>query len=837
MQTVDRLIHTFAPKHYTLSLTLQRHERRFEGTVTINGTVGNGNTIRLHQKGLTIHSTTVDGKSATFATTHDELVVSHPDITPGKHVVVVTFSGTINDEMHGMYPCYFEHDGVKKELLATQFESHHAREVFPCVDEPEAKATFDVTLTTEPDVTVLGNMPVKHQRSENDLLVTTFDTTPRMSTYLVAWVVGELQKKTGKTAAGVEVNIWATPAQPAESLDFALDIATRTIEFFDDYFGVPYPLPKADHVALPDFSSGAMENWGLITYREVALLAHPVTSSLSNRQQAALVIAHELSHQWFGNLVTMKWWNDLWLNESFANLMEYVAIDALQPDWNIWLDYASHEILQALNRDALDGVQAIQTDVSHPDEILALFDPSIVYAKGGRLLRMLKTYIGDDAFQSGLREYFSTYTYKNTQADDLWDCFSRAANQDITGLMNTWISQPGYPLVSVSEANGKLSLSQERFFIGEHASDASLWPVPLASTTSALPKLLSDSQLVVPSATQRPVILNHNSVSHFITRYDEQLREELLYSLESLSDIDRLSLLNEHLLLTQGRVLSSDVLIHLLNRYEHESVEAVWGLLAVTVNQLKKFVESDESAEQALKEMVGRLSADQYKRLGWNKATGEPESDTKLRSVIISLTLYSDHEEAIRTASELYLKTPVDALDPELRVSILANAVRHTVSDTVVDDLLALHQSTTSSELQEDIAAGLTSTKDLAVIERLLSLLTDSSSVRPQDFSHWFVWLLRNRYGREKAWQWIRDHWPWVQTTFAGDKSYDIFPRYIASSLMTASQLAEYVHFFEPYKNDVALRRNIEVGITELQSKVALIERDGEAVRQTLLNL
>ncbi|HEY5695717.1 MAG TPA: M1 family metallopeptidase, partial [Candidatus Saccharimonadales bacterium] len=453
MHTVSRLIEQFVPEHYDISLTLNRTKRTFSGIVTLNGnSVGGKDTISVHAKDLAIESVTIDGKAATFtAQKNDELVIQHSDLTKGRHIIVIGFNGNITDAMHGLYPCYFTHDGVKKELLATQFESHHAREVFPCIDEPEAKATFTVTLTTEQDVTVLGNMPVKQQRVENEQLVTTFETSPRMSTYLVAWVVGELHKKTAVTKRGIEVNVWATPAQPAASLDFALDIATRTIDFFETYFDTPYPLPKSDHVALPDFSAGAMENWGLITYREIALLANPETVSVSGRHYIATVIAHELSHQWFGNLVTMKWWNNLWLNESFATLMEYLAIDALHPEWDIWLDFATSESIAALRRDSLEGVQPVQVDVNHPDQISTLFDGAIVYAKGARLLRMCQQYVGQEAFQAGLKAYFAAHKFGNTEGNDLWNALSAASGKDITSLMNTWISQSGYPVVTAAK--------------------------------------------------------------------------------------------------------------------------------------------------------------------------------------------------------------------------------------------------------------------------------------------------------------------------------------------------------------------------------------------------
>lgn len=839
MQTVSRLIDTFVPNNYQLSLTLDRPGRTFKGTVTINGvSAEKAQDLRLHAKDLSIESATFDGKQAVFGfEDNDELVISHPDLAAGKHILVIGFSGKITDAMHGIYPCYFEHDGVKKELIATQFESHHAREVFPCIDEPSAKATYDVTLSTETGVTVLGNMPVKFQTTENSQLVTTFETTPRMSSYLLAWVVGELHKKTATTKSGVEVNVWATPAQPAHSLDFALDVATRTIDFFDDFFETPYPLPKSDHVALPDFSSGAMENWGLVTYREIALLVDPKTTPLSKKHQAATIIAHELSHQWFGNLVTMKWWNDLWLNESFANMMEYLAVDALEPEWEVWLDHANQEVISALRRDSLDGVQSIRTDVHHPDEIGSLFDSSIVYAKGGRMLRMLQTYIGNQAFQDGLKKYFETYAYQNTEANDLWECLSESSGQDIGLFMNTWISQSGFPVVHIEQEGNQVHLSQEQFFIGPHGPSDKLWPIPLNSTSSDMPKIFSLHDERVTRNHTTPLHFNTGGTAHFITHYSPDLLAELLATLPELPDIDRLHILNEQTLLARAGTISSAELLPLLSHYKGEVEESVWDIIALTIGELKKFVETDEAAEKKLRTFTGELADAQYQRLGWDRAPGEPESSAKLRSSIISLMLYSERPDVLAKAAELYKSQTLDEMDPELRGSIMSTAVRNATNDQIIDGLLDLHKKTHSSELREEICAALTSTKDGVVIERLISLLKDTSTIRLQDLIYWLLWLLRNRYGRVAVWQWVRHNWDWLVENFKGDMHYDSFPRYIATMLMTQQQLDEYRAFFTPLTTQISLKRNIEIGIGELEGKVQLIERDGPAVRKALLDL
>lgn len=835
--SVSRLIQTFTPHHYDLSITIDRVSRTFNGIVTINGeTTAQVPEIRLHAKDLTITQVFIDGKEA--ASRHeanDELVISHSDITAGKHVVTVNFSGTITDDMNGIYPCYYEVDGVKQEVIATQFESHYARQAFPCIDEPEAKATFNVTITSEADVVVLGNMPVTSQQIENDQLVTRFETTPRMSSYLVAWVVGDLQKKTAITKSGVEVSIWSTKAHAQASLDFALDIATRTINFFDDYFGVPYPLPKSDHVALPDFSAGAMENWGLITYREIALLVDPQTT-LSTKQQAALVIAHELSHQWFGNLVTMKWWNDLWLNESFANMMEYVAIDAIEPSWDVWLDQATGEVVSALRRDSLDGVQSIQIDVNHPDEISTIFDPSIVYAKGGRLLHMLQAYVGNAAMQRGLKAYFETHKYTNTAADDLWQALSDASGKDIGSFMHAWMTQPGFPVVTAHQDGDTITLTQEQFFVGPHAKSTRSWPIPLHGASKSIPESLQAKELSFTYTDEAPFRLNAGSTAHFITQYEGILLSELVRSLDSLSSVDRLSFLHEQTLLAKSGRQSYATLLPILTQFKDETNESVWNIISLAINELKKFVEIDEAAEQKLKQLVRELTSVQYDRLGWDVRSDEDENDTKLRSLIIGMSLYGENPDAMNEAKDRFLATPLEQLDAELRVGLMANAVRNTLTPTIIQDLLDAYKTTVSSELRDDIAAALTATRDTATIKQLSELLKDTRFIRPQDFTHWFVWLSRNRFGRAYMWQWTRDNWDWMSATFKGDSHYDMFPRYIAGSLMTADQLKEYKAFFAPLEKEIALKRNITIGYTELEGIISLLEADGPKVRSALLD-
>ena len=833
MTKVPRLLDTFTPNHYNLTLDLTRaEEKEFSGIVIISGD-STGESILLHSKGLTVQSATIDNQPADVSFGEfDELRLSQPNLKNGNHTIHINFSGNITDAMHGLYPCYFTHDGVKKQLFATQFESHHAREVFPCVDEPAAKAEYDLTLVTRTGITVLGNMPVKSEEENGDSLTTTFEETPRMSSYLLAFVIGELHKKTARTKSGVEVNIWATPAQNENTLDFALDIATRSIDFYDEYFGVKYPLPKSDHVALPDFSSGAMENWGLITYRESCLLADPELTPESSRRFIATVIAHELSHQWFGNLVTMNWWNDLWLNESFANMMEYVAIDALHPEWRMWEDFATNEVTAALRRDSLDGVQSVQADVNHPDEISTLFDPAIVYAKGGRLLVMVRKLIGEEAFRTGLKSYFEKFAYKNTVGNDLWQELELASGQPIVNLMNAWISQPGLPVVSVSNSHDAAILSQERFFIGEHQPSDALWPIPLFANQPLDVKILNQKETTV--SIEKPLQLNCGLSAHFITKYDESTREYLLKNITELPTLDKICILQDATILARAGFENSASLLPLALSLKTETNEKVFGMAAGALTELRKFVDDNDAARDSLKRISGEFARATFEELGWDEKAGESDDDRERRTTALSLMMYSEDKEVLNEAKTRFDNNKLEDLPTEIRALIISANVRHFETPEMIENLFAAYKNTPSNDLQNDIAIGLTSTKNPETAEKILANIKDSNVIRPQDASRWFVYLIRTRENRQIAWNWLKENWAWVEDTFGEDKSYDDFIRYAATALLTTDELNDFRQFFEPMIDIPALTRTIKLGITEISARVELIERDKADVLSAL---
>ena len=846
MKTVEHFIENFVPENYNIFLDINRTEKSFSGNVAITGEALD-NVISFHQKDLTIASVLLDNQNLDFKVDNQQESLSIDLPETGTITLVIEFSGKITDNMTGIYPSYYTVDGMKKEVISTQFESHFAREAFPCVDEPEAKATFDLSIKFDQaaDEIVLSNMPEVDAERRKETGLWTFDTTPRMSSYLLAFALGDLQGKTASSKNGTEVGVFSTKAHNPKTLDFALDIAVRVIDFYEDYFGVRYPIPLSYHVALPDFSAGAMENWGLVTYREVYLLVDE-NSTVKSRQNVALVVAHELAHQWFGNLVTMKWWDDLWLNESFANMMEYVSIDAIEPSWNIFEDFQTTGVPLALQRDATDGVQSVHVAVNHPDEINTLFDPAIVYAKGSRLMHMLRRWLGDDDFRAGLKIYFEKHQYSNTIGHDLWDALSEASGKDVAAFMDAWLEQPGYPVVTAEVVDDTLVLSQKQFFIGEGQDQNRIWPIPLNTNWTGLPETLTEERLAIPNFSQLAaqnegaLRLNTANTAHYITNYKGQLLKAVLNQLTELDTTSKLQVVQERRLLAESGEIPYAELIPLLTKLTDETSYLVSEAIAQVVDGLDMFMDEGSEAQAEFKALVNRLMQKNYDRLGFEPQVGESDEDEMVRQKAISLMLYADNADAVAKAEEIFdaHKENIESIPASIRLSVLANQVKHAETEELVSLYLDCYVKTNDGNFRRQLAAALSNTKEKATVERILGELKNKDVVKPQDLAmSWYRPFLNKDFSQGAFWNWACENWDWITPALGGDMSFDKFVIYPANTFKTPERLEEYKAFFEPQLDDMAISRNITMGIKEISARINLINTSKAAVESALAEL
>lgn len=843
-KSVRRLLEQFAPENYELEIALDPENKSFSGSVIIKGkkTGRPSQRITLHQKGLKIGPATIikHDKSGdkqmkiTRTNCHESYneVRLHTEeiVYPGIYSIEVTFSGKITDQMHGLYPCYFELDGKKKFLLATQFESHHAREVFPCIDEPSAKATFDLTLITPESDIVLSNTEVKSTNAVNKTQKSTaFNTTPIMSSYLLAFVTGDMHCVEAKTKRGILMRSWAHKAQPAKTLNYANEQAVRIIEFFEDYFDTPFPLSKCDQVALPDFEVGAMENWGLITFREAAMLTDPDNRSVSSEQLVSMVVAHEISHQWFGDLVTMEWWDDLWLNESFASLMEHIALDALYPEWHQWEQYVSSDVLVSSNRDVYKDVQAVRVKVNHPDEVHSLFDPAIVYAKGGRLLKMLMDYIGEDAYRKGLKQYFDKHQYSNTTRDDLWAALSEASGKDVNGFMNPWLEQSGMPLITVTGTSNKTTnLKQERFLLDGESPDQ-IWPVPLFASAPIEPEIFDTKQIFIKNTKEIPLLNIHGS-GHYVVHYSGIGQQSIADAIQTraIHSEARINALNDMILLNKRGDLEINKLIDTIRGCSEEPREAVWSLMTRGLNAGTILGEYDKKIEQGVKNIKKELTHKKYSDLGWVDGKNDDTNTKLLRSTMIGYMVGSEDKSTIEEAIDKYDKSPsIEDLPSELRGIILGVVVRYRGDQKDIDRLVALYKTSNDPNIQHSIAAALTHTRDPELAKRLLSDgLGADGFVKPQDAFRWYAYFMRNKHTRDVAWNWLKENWQWIEDMFGNANTYDSWVVYSAGPISTVEWQKKFNEFFEPKKDIVALERNIKIAQSEIQARVDWHDRN-----------
>ncbi len=853
---VKRLQTQFQPEHYQLELRPDKDALTFSGQVSIRGRKIGTPTKRLtfHQNGLKIISAKVikhdkkEDKDLSVGRINNQNSLDEvrlhtkESVYPGTYTITLEFSGKITRTMHGIYPCFFKHNGKDKKLLVTQFESHHAREAFPCVDEPEAKATFDLKLIVPTGETALANTPIKHQTTKDGQQIIEFETSPKMSTYLLAFAAGEMHGVTGKAKDGTEVRSWASVAQSKNHLKYANDEAIKTLEFFVDYFQTPFPLKKLDQVALPDFEVLAMENWGLITYREVGLLSDPNNRSLSGEQLISLVIAHEISHQWFGNLVTMKWWNDLWLNESFASVMENLAPDALHPDWRQWEDFATSRVLSASQRDIYKDVQSVGVEVKHPDEIATLFDPAIVYAKGARLICMLREYIGEEAFRKGLKNYFKMHAYSNTERADLWKELSATSGKDINKLMTPWIEQSGQPLLSVSRQKDTLQFSQKRFLLD--GEDNSLWPIPLLADKQLDKTLMTKQTMSLPYSNTETPVFNAGGNGHFIVCYeDEADRKKLEQRIveRSIDAIGRVNALNDMLLLVRAGNYPMTEILDLIRQCEREPRAAVWMMFMRALGQVQTLVDGDEAATKNLRVFKQQLSEYWYKELGWVDKPRDDPNTKHMRTTALALSIAGENQDAINHALKLFEKAgSIEKLPADQRSLIAGAAVRHGKS-AMVKQLMEEYQSSSSQDVQNAINVALCSTKQPAVVKQLIdwgfSKTPGEGAIRPQDIGHWFAYLMRNYHARDLTWKWLTSSWPKLMELFDGGKYMEYFLWYSAGPLSTPEWQAKFKTFFEPKLKEPALKRNIRIGMSEIEVRVKWRQREEPSLKKYLENI
>lgn len=839
MAEVKRFYETFHPEHYDIYLDISREKKKFHGKTVVIGDAQE-ELVKLNQKYLKITSVKVDQKKADFNYNDKDEVINIEAGKVGKMKIEVDFEGKLTDTMMGIYPSYYEIDGEKKQLIGTQFETTFARQAFPCVDEPEAKATFALAIKFDekPGESIISNQPEEKFKDG----VHYFKPTLRMSSYLVAFVFGDMQRKLTKTKSGVEIGVFATRAHQAKELDFALDIAKRSIEFFEDFYETPYPLEHSYQVALPDFSAGAMENWGCVTYREAYLLLDPDNTSLEMKQLVATVIAHELAHQWFGDLVTMKWWDNLWLNESFANMMEYVAIDALEPNWKIWEMFQTSEVPAALQRDATDGVQSVHVMVNDPAEIDALFDSAIVYAKGSRMLVMVRALLGDEALREGLKNYFAAHKYGNATGDDLWKALGEASGLDIGAIMHSWLEQPGYPVVNAKVEDGKLVLTQKQFFIGEGKEVGRKWQIPLNSNYAAVPKIMKDEKLVVGDYADLiadngvPFRLNVGNNSDFIVKYDKTLLDDILNHIDELDAVDKLQLLQDFRLLAEGGQMSYADIVPLLPKFADSTSPIVNNALYRIMTTLRNFVTPDSKEEKDLKKLYNLLSEKQVKRLGLLPKAGESNDDNLTRPYVVAASLYAGNDETINGLHTIYSENSdnLEGISADVRSAVLVNEVKNFGNMTLFDKLLKKYQETSDASLKQDLCAGITSTKMPEIIDAIVDDFENSEIIKPQDLRAWYRNVLANPFGQEQAWNWIRLEWPWLEATVGGDMEFATFITVTANIFHTEERLNQFKDFFEPKINTPGLTREIKMDTKVIETKVNLVKKEQAAVNAAI---
>ncbi|KAG1710221.1 hypothetical protein DVH05_017225 [Phytophthora capsici] len=819
----------------------------------------------------------------TYQTKDDAVSFHFPEpLTAGSQVTLkLQFHGFLNDQLRGFYRTEYENQGEKRVLAVTQFEACDARRAFVCWDEPALKATFEISMVTETDLVALSNAHVvetlvrpkknahirKNTRSDVGGTMEKlwkFAESPVMSTYLVAMVVGEFDMISDLTKEGVVVNVYTAPGQSARGR-FALDVATKALSFFTESFGIPYPLKKLDMVAIPDFL-GAMENWGLVTYTETFLLVDEKLSSYEIKVDAARAICHELSHQWFGNLVTMEWWTGLWLNEGFAQFMEFDAAHHIFPEWKVWETFVQDIMLgSAFVKDAMVSSHPIEVVVNHPDEADEIFD-AISYHKGSSMVRMLSEYLGRDVFYRGVHDYLVQFSYKNTVTENLWEALEKVSGQKLTDMANTWTKQVGFPLVTVKQLDdGKCVLAQERFFADTslNSSDNTLWDVPLTFCTSDDPSAVKrlgiwdaktaslkassapttpfaagdeiNKQIQVPAGPKGWIKLNPNQAGFYLVNYSPELWKRLEIPVrEKLLDVpDRVSLLSSVFTFARAGVLDLPVALDFTSAYVDESASLCWKEISRNMGYYSNLFR-DEPFYPEFQRYIRTLFEHVMKRLGWdaNVSTQTDADEGEFRKTVIHRLGLANDQDIIKEAKtrfHAYIGGDSSALSGDLRSPVFAIEVSH--GDAANAKLLQdLHNKSDFAEERRDCLSAMGFVSGAAAKLQVLEWAVEN--VRSQDIHGPFCSVASDKLGAQVAWQYIQDKWDFLAKKYSAMTLGSIVCG-VVSRFQSEAMTVE-VEAFMVDKDTSGYKRRLEVALEGVRLKSAAYCRDRDTLAKWL---
>ncbi|KAG0173479.1 hypothetical protein DFQ28_007122 [Apophysomyces sp. BC1034] len=775
-------------------------------------------------------------------------------------VLDISFEGILNDQMAGFYrSSYKDADGNTQVLATTQFEATDARRAFPCWDEPAIKATFDVTLVVPSALTALSNMNVVSEEPlPEDLKEVKYATTPPMSTYLLAFVIGPFEYIEAYTSGEhngrpIRARVYALPGS-VEQGRHALNVCTAALEYFAKVFDEPYPLPKVDMVAIPDFEAGAMENWGLITYRTVALLYDENLSSIAFKKSTAYTVCHELAHQWFGNLVTMEWWEHLWLNEGFATWVGWLAVDSIFPEFNVWTSFVNDDMPRALNLDALRSSHPIEVAVNDPSEIHQIFD-AISYYKGASVIRMLSSWLGVDTFMAGVRRYLHRHKFGNASTNDLWTALSEEAGVDVSQFMVLWTQRVGYPILTVTQSDPhSITVTQSRYLsTGDLTAeeDSTIWWTPLSILTSdkVEPHTLTEKTQTFPISQGSLFKLNAGQTAVYRVNYPieviRKLAGELKKGKEGLlaNTADRVGLLADAGNLCVSGAQSTTAFLELAQAFTEEDNYFVWSQLS---NHLSKILGAwsgqPQSTRDKLKSLRLQLFAPLAHKLGWESHASDDYLTNLLRVLALSNAGRSNDHDIVEEAKSRFwrfVQGNSNALHANLRGPVygivLLTAESEEEETKIWKELLEIYRDEKLPMDQRLIALrSLGRTKTPSLIKQYLDMSLDEKDIKAQDVIYVYGSLSSNADAREQLWEFFKTNYDTLHAKFS--KSLSLFGATVkaaVSGFSTFEKLEEIEAFFAD-KHTKEYARPLQQALEAIRVKAKWVQRDQEAVADWL---